>query len=259
MKIIVCSLYINEWYRNIVKYGKISLENYCKKHNYEFYYETENTPNSVYDNKRDIPWYKIKLLLKILNTTDCDFIVWNDADSQIVNDEKKLEDFIISDLQDKDILVGREHNSVLNTGTMFLRNCQYVKTLLRYVWDNCGKFNKAFHEQASLSNLYERNVMRCRDRIVILPAYRQNDFLTYWYMYISGESFIVHATRCSHDRQGFVFTMDMFCFVKMDEETDDQYTNRLVRLSGDGIKSDIARYMNGGDRRNLSVRYFMKF
>jgi hypothetical protein len=93
MRIAVCSLYINSWYREIVKYGKISLEKYCHKHGYDFIYETEDTHNGVYDSKRDIPWYKILLLLKVMQK-DYDYVIWNDADSQIVNYDKKLETFI---------------------------------------------------------------------------------------------------------------------------------------------------------------------
>jgi hypothetical protein len=31
-------------------------------------YETEDTENGLYDEKRDYPWYKIQLLLKVLKT-----------------------------------------------------------------------------------------------------------------------------------------------------------------------------------------------
>lgn len=84
----------------------------------------------VYTMEKDIPWYKIKLLLKLLKNPDYDFIVWNDADSTIVNYDKTLES-IIEQVGDKDILVGKDWTSILNTGTMFIRNSEHSRTILQ--------------------------------------------------------------------------------------------------------------------------------
>jgi hypothetical protein len=254
MKIAVCSLYINPWYRDIVKYGKISLEKYCDKHDYDFYYETEETKNGVYDAKREIPWYKILFILKLLKNKEYDYIVWNDADSQIVNYEKKLESFITNEMGDKDILTARDWNSVLNTGTIFIRNTDFSRDLLQNVWDNKHPFRADLHEQASLGEIYTRNENGEQDHIVILPHHRQNEFLTYWYSYYPGQCFIFHASRCSHDRKGFIFTMDMFCTVKMDEETEEQYLDRQDWLNTSRAREDINYYLKGGQRRNFSAR-----
>lgn len=255
MKIIVCSLYINPWYREIVKYGKLSIERYCRKNKYTFMYETESTPGGVYDAKRDIPWYKVLLLLKIMNTVECDFVVWNDADSMIINYDKKLEHIIENDLGKKDILVARDCHSILNTGTMFLRNCEYTKQVLQAIWDNEMDFDKNLHEQSSLTSLYNKNLLNLHNNMEILPLYRQNDFLTYWYTYLPDKCFIVHATRCSHDKIGFIFTMDMFCTIQMDEETVVQYLDRVDWLMTNRCLEDIQTYRNGGNRRNLTARY----
>lgn len=255
MKIAVCSLYINPWYREIVKYGQRTLEKYCRKHGYDFIYETEETPEGVYDKKRPIPWYKIQLLLKVMQNSEYDFVVWNDADSVIVNYDKKLEDFITRDLLTKDVLVARDWQSTLNTGTMFVRNCNYSRVLLQTVWDNTWEFDANLHEQASLGDLFTRNILNTQEHIVILPLNRQNYFLTYWYSYLPNQCFIVHATRCSHDRTGFVFTMDMFCTVKMDEESEEQFKDRMNWMQTNRCISDIEHYRGGGIRRNLTARY----
>jgi hypothetical protein len=254
MKIAVCSLYINPWYRDIVKYGKKSMEIYCAKHGYDFIWETEDTIDGVYDGSRPIPWFKILLLLKVMDK-EYDFIVWNDADSQILDYDTKLESFIENDLGNRDILVAKDWMSTLNTGTMFIRNCTWSRDMLTFVWNNKSLFDPSLHEQASFGDLYTRNVMSARDRVVVLPLESQNKFLTYWYSYIPGRCFIFHATRCSHDRLGFIFTMDMFCTVKMDEETDEQYRDRMNWLHTDRCLQDIVHYQNGGQRRNLSARY----
>lgn len=108
MKIAVLSMYINPWYREIVKYAKQNLEEYCTLNGYDFIYETEETLNGVYDGLRDPPWYKIKLILKTLENYD--YVVWEDADSFIFDYNKKLEYFIDKYLEDKDILVATDND-----------------------------------------------------------------------------------------------------------------------------------------------------
>jgi len=256
MRICVCSLYINDWYREITKYAKIVLEKYCKKHGYDWVYETELTPNKVYDKTRDPPWYKIRLMLKLLATNQYDMVVWNDADSHIVNDNITLEEKVEKYLGDKDILLARDNASILNTGTMFVRNTEFSRKILEETWNNLHEFDPSLHEQASLSDLYTRNILNAQHHIVVLPNVYQNEFLSYWHTYFPEQCFIVHATRCSHDIPGFLFTLDMFCTIKMKEETQQQYEFRLKWLADVKLcREDIESYLQGGLRRNESARY----
>jgi hypothetical protein len=156
---------------------------------------------------------------------------------------------------DKDFLVARDWQSVLNTGAVFIRNSEFSRTLLQAVWDNDHPFRAEIHEQASLADIYTRNHLDSQSHIIILPHYRQNEFLTYWYSYFPDQCFIVHATRCADDRLGFIFTMDMFCTVKMEEESDAQYQDRLDWLATNRSRVDIDHYLSGGERRNFSARY----
>ncbi len=260
MKIVVCSLYINPWYREVVKYGKRSLENYCAKHGYDFVWETEETEDGVYPPgaERDVPWYKIQLLLKCMANSDADFVVWNDADSMIVDPERKLEDMITKHLGNNDILVAKDWLSVLNTGTVFVRNCEYSKQLLTLTWDNKGDYASNLHEQASLADLYERNVYDAQEHVVVLPIHLQNEFLSYWYTYWPGQCFIIHATRCAHNKMGFIFTIDMFCPLKMDEETEEDRAGRIEWMNdAKACREDIDWYLSGGEQRHFSKRYLM--
>ena len=255
MKIAVCSLYINDWYRDITKYGKLSLENYCTKFGYDFYFETENTENSVYDGQREFPWYKIKLISKLLATGQYDYIVWNDADSVVVRDKYTFEDIIRTHMEDKDLLVAKDWNSTLNTGTMFIKNTEWSRNLMDRIWTNPDEFEAGLHEQASLGQLYLKNEMEEQNRIKVLPGNMQNLFLTYWFMY-DKNTFIRHATRCAHDRAGFIFTMDGYIPFKIEEETEEQFQNRIDWLENETrYKADIEHYRNGGIRRNLPARY----
>ena len=119
-KICVCTLAINDWYREIVKYSLRNMKNYCDKHNYSFYWEGDE----IYDNERDPPWYKIKLIQKLLQKKEYDVIVWIDADSHILDMDVKLEKYLDMMTDDIQILIGAENNNpvIFNTGVMFIKN-----------------------------------------------------------------------------------------------------------------------------------------
>lgn len=269
MAVVICSLYINEWYRNIVKYGKISLEHYCEKHGYTFYSETEHTPNGIYSGKyiencyenRDIPWYKIALLRRVFEQyMNADYIVWIDADSQIVNYDITIPEIMDMYSCGRDILVARDAKNIINTGVIILKNTLYSYDLLRRVWENTQTIDPQTHDQGSLISLYTRNDSFEQDHITILPLYLQNIFLSYWYMYYPGQCFIMHIMKQSHHNvYDFLFTMDMFCTVKMQEETPEQFKARQRWLCTEELcRADIEHYRQGGSRRNASARYLTR-
>ena len=95
MKIIVCTLAINDWYRDIVKYALRNIELYTRKHGYYVSIHTDKETNSIFDGKRAPCWYKIKLIQKLMREhPNSDYIFWIDADSQILKHDIKLEYFI---------------------------------------------------------------------------------------------------------------------------------------------------------------------
>jgi hypothetical protein len=235
MKIFVCTNAFNTWYREVVKYGIRNMQNYCDKHSYEFACYTENDKD-IYDQSRDIPWYKIKSIEKVLK--ECpylDLVVWIDADCQILKSDISLESIIEKYLpQCKDVLISSESDGHMNTGIMFWRNTPYSLTLLNRIWDNQNQFESHFHEQASFNQLLSIDE-EVKNKVEILPAYLQPVFNAYWYMYYPGEIFILHCARCSHDLEGLVFMMDMFCPTKLDEENEDQYKDRMTFLNSKEI------------------------
>jgi hypothetical protein len=231
LRIAVCTLRINEWYREIIKYGARTMEMYCLNNDYDLIVEDETTKNGVYtgSNKRLPPWYKIKLLLKYM-IDKYDYLVWIDADTQILNINKRLEYFIYTYQKDKDIFIGSDNKGILTSSVIFVKNSKRSKEILEMVWDNPNWMNFELYEQDSFVELYEKNIDNVRDNIQLLPGYMQNEFLTYWYSYIPNECFIYHAARCSHLRDDFAYMMDMFCPVKIREESIENYLDRLYIL-----------------------------
>jgi len=238
MKIKVCTMTVNDWYKEIVKYGVQTIRNYCLSNNYEFVIDDEGKA-TVYDKSRDPPWFKIKVLQK--NLTDCDYCVWIDADSQILNPDKKIEYLIDTYLKDKDILIGIEGRSGgINTGVMIWRNCDYSHKILERIWNNEEDYRRDFHEQSSLQWLLDHNVDNLQERLVALPPYLQHELFSFWFMYFPESCFILHAARCSHDREGFIYTMDSYCPIKMDEESEEDYQSRMKWLKDSNLcRKDI--------------------
>lgn len=263
MKVAICTLAINEWYQEIVKYGVKTLELYAKRHGYDFYNDT-----SVYDAAlpasqapralpavRPLPWYKIKAIQKIL--PQYDYVFWIDADGFIMKPEQSIKYFIDIFLRekDKDILIGRDWNNPLNTGVMVIKNTPFTNTLLEAVWNNKNEFDANFHEQASLGEIYEKNRFNSQNHIEVLPLNSQNVFYSYWSAYYPDRQFFMHIARCVHDRTGFMYTMDLYCPIKMEEETEEDYQERLKWLNSEEIcRKDIDEAMKGGPRNRKSRR-----
>lgn len=243
--ITVCTLAINDWYRNIVRYSIRNLENYCKLHDYKFVIQTEESSDTVYDGKRECPWYKIPLIKKILKETNTgDYIVWIDIDTQILKNEQPLEYFLDKYLKDDVVFALPQEINLANTGIIFMKNCQFNVDLMDRIYDNPNNFEPHFHEQASLNEIYER------DEDVRKKIHRINnnldELVVYWSRYFPNKSFAIHLARCSHDKMAFMYMMDSYCMSKLDEESEQQYKDRIEWLSDEKLcRPDIDGWMSG--------------
>jgi len=254
-KVAVCTLCINDWYGEIVKYGVKTIQNWAEKHGYDFY-----VPNFVYDEcpeKREYPWYKIKAIQYLQNLGGMktyDYIIWIDADGHILKPELDLEYFLLY-ANGKDILCTKDVGGVLNTGVMIIKNTPRVYYLFNKVWYNEEEFDKSFHEQASLSQIFTNNRFDAKNHIEILPDEKQSILYTYWRTYYPDKTFFIHIARSAYDRSGLMYTMDHYCPIRMDEDTDEEFQFRMRWLQDEKMcRGDIERWMNGGYRTNPSSR-----
>ena len=83
MKIGVITLATGEKFLYDIKYGRITLENYCRKHTYDLLEDN----SLIKEHDREIQWTKILLIQKFLELNTYDYIVWIDADTIILNQE----------------------------------------------------------------------------------------------------------------------------------------------------------------------------
>lgn len=253
IKIIVCTLAINDWYRNIIKYSLKNLNYYCDLYNYKYICQTEETENTVYDNTRAPCWYKIKLIKNIMKENNCDYIVWIDADCQILKHDIKLEYFIEKYFINNDInLVITQDNNIFNTGVMFLKNTEFNINLMDKIWDGSPDlYHNDFHEQTSFANIY-KSEPDIQKHINIIPYGLKDELVVYWAGYFPGKNFLLHCARCAHDIVGFMYMMDKYYPFKIDEETDDEYKYRMEWFNNQDIcRSDINKWLRGEhvDRR----------
>ena len=246
MKILVCTMVINDWYYDIVRYAIKNLTTYCDKHNYELIIDNGKGLNTVYDGTRDIPWYKILVIKKMMLEKDFDYLFWYDIDSQINNQDIKLEYFIDNYLSNNsDIeLVASQDRTTLNTGMMLIKKSDYIISLMDRIWNNQNEFDKSFHEQASFEQLYHNDI-ELRKKVKILSYGPLKDELVVgWPQFNPEKTFIIHCSRCSHDKLGFYYMMDLYYRGKLDEENDDEYKGRLNWINNRSIL-EISLICNG--------------
>jgi hypothetical protein len=225
MKIGLCYLSIGEKYKEKTKWGRINKINYCKKHNYTFI-EDDN----IYDKNKTIPWSKIHLLLKYIN--DYDYLVWMDADLLIMNNDITLESYI-EKYNNYDQIIGSDW-IMPNTGCWFIKNTEWSKQFLNQVLINeynssehsDGRWNN--HEQGSVINLYDRNILSSQEKIKITYP---TEFNCYWFNYYPGH-FILHFAGSNGAELVENLLITHYPEKLIDEnnicyETDDSYNNRM--------------------------------
>lgn len=149
MTFAICSLVLGKEYKKTVGRCTASQEAYVKRHGY-----TRITDESVYDESRPFPWFKIKLLQKYLS--EYDHLVWMDADVLITNPDIRIESFVQMMRPDSFMLVGQDFQN-LNTGVFILRNCPLAHEFLRDVWNKTEYMNHIWWEQAAVIDLWKNS------------------------------------------------------------------------------------------------------
>jgi len=158
MKFALCSLVIGSEYKQRMHLCTQSQDDYVKKNGYSIIRD-----ETVYDKERPYPWSKIKLVQKYLE--DYDYLMWIDADVMIMNDERRIEDFINLIPDDKFLFIGRDFND-LNSGVFIIKNCKESFTFLEKVWSKIEYLHHIWWEQAAIIDLYKTEY---KDKFYVIP------------------------------------------------------------------------------------------
>jgi len=152
MKIAIVTLIIGKEYARTVKYGLRSKYVYSKKHGYDLIVGRKR----LGDLSRPAAWSKILLIEKILTNNSYDGVFYIDADALIMNKKKKILDFI-KPFPNKDFIICRDSNNLINTGVFFLRNCEWSKEFLRRVYNETTWIDHVWYENKPIIHLWETN------------------------------------------------------------------------------------------------------
>jgi hypothetical protein len=102
---------------------------YAAKHGYHLY-----DGSDLIDLSRPPAWSKIKAVKRLLQEERCDWVMWADADTVIMNSDVKIEDFLPED-STKDLLVAGDIGGGYNSGVFYFRNTPWSRKVLDDWWD----------------------------------------------------------------------------------------------------------------------------
>ena len=187
-EIAVVTMAIGKEYQKTVQKTIENKRAYCEKHQYDFVYG-----DMILDASRPIAWSKILLILEVMETSECEWIFWSDADSLIMNMDICLEDIID---ENYNFILTRDLNA-LNTGQFLIRNCEWSRTFLQAVynrtdcihhpwWENQGviKILEEYPEYLSLTKILPQRVMNSYAKEVIgnleAHTFQSQDFIIHF-------------------------------------------------------------------------------
>lgn len=217
--ILVCSAAVGSAYRDRAAPCIESHRAYCRVHGYQYRLETNQL---VEERVRPLPWTKILLLQRLLANSRHEALVWLDADTLITNDLIRVEDWL-GVLGEREILLTRDSNGVINTGVMVMKNTPWVRQFLKKVYAQQDFIHHPMWENAALEHLYgsESSIrQRCylldASRSFLMNAYPYNFEPASWLVHFAGhgdftklaELYAPYSNRSTEidlERQGVYF------------------------------------------------------
>ena len=198
MKIKVITAY-DKNYENIAKNSQVVLQKYCEKHGYQL------CRKIITNFDRPAPWYKLEAILLEMED-DCEYLLWLDADTLILNTNKKIEEIITNE---KFIFISRDKNFSINSGIFILKNNDYTNDILRKTRDLYSIYNEnhpmgGIFEQAALLHLISKNYNKIREQIHLVDAHIMNAYdpetkPNFIENHVNKDSFILHLPNTRPD------------------------------------------------------------
>jgi hypothetical protein len=110
-------------------------QNYANKHGYRLFDES-----AVLDQSRPASWSKIRAVQRLLAEESCDWVFWLDADTVVMNSEKRVESFLPASKGDAtseqiDLLLSADDGGGYNAGVWLIKNSPWSLRFLQEWWD----------------------------------------------------------------------------------------------------------------------------
>jgi len=107
---------------------------YADRHGYVLF-----DGSALIEPSRPPAWSKIRAVQHLLEEFDehrrrCDWVMWTDADTVVMNSDTRIEDFLPSD-PDTDFLVGSDEGGGYNSGVFVVRNSDWSRRFLQRWWE----------------------------------------------------------------------------------------------------------------------------
>jgi hypothetical protein len=102
---------------------------YAAKNGYDLY-----DGSNWIDTSRPPAWSKIQAVKHLLTDEGCDWVMWADADTVIMNSDVRIEGFLPED-PNKDLLVGSDNGGGYNSGVFLVRNTPWALKFLDDWWN----------------------------------------------------------------------------------------------------------------------------
>eukprot|EP00523_Entomoneis_sp_CCMP467_P002313 CAMPEP_0168751266 /NCGR_PEP_ID=MMETSP0724-20121128/17732_1 /TAXON_ID=265536 /ORGANISM="Amphiprora sp., Strain CCMP467" /LENGTH=322 /DNA_ID=CAMNT_0008799379 /DNA_START=8 /DNA_END=976 /DNA_ORIENTATION=- len=100
---------------------------YAKKHGYSLFDESDSL-----DTTRPPSWSKIRAAQRLFKEEDCEWVVWLDADTVVMNSQKRIQDFLP---RDKDMLLTVQKGGSYNAGAWVVRKTDWSLKFLDHWWN----------------------------------------------------------------------------------------------------------------------------
>lgn len=122
---------------------------YAAKNGYSLY-----DGSDFIDTSRPPAWSKIQAVKHLLENKGCDWVMWTDADTVVMNSDVRIEDFLPAD-GTKDLLVGSDDGGGWNSGVFLVRNTEWSRGFLDDWWNM-----RSFVRPPGLSLSGDNNAMK---------------------------------------------------------------------------------------------------
>jgi galactosyl transferase GMA12/MNN10 family len=117
-------------FNNLLELTWPNKQDYCKKHGYHLYNESDSL-----DPSRPPSWSKIRAARRLLLEESCDWVFWMDADTVIMNSAKRIEDFLPLPESGIDLVLTRQKGNSWNAGAWLIRNSTWSLNFLDHWWN----------------------------------------------------------------------------------------------------------------------------